>query len=402
MAWTGFLNNLTGDDLSLAADDLSWGSWDSEPPSTIPNNSYVTWTCEQDWLGKLTGSVTYQGSRGSIRVDWDLPLWGDPIYTATATGDFAPMRTDGDSSESGGVMYSVGLVPPPDVPIAPSHDNNVTLDFAGGLITSSNITVDGLDFPDWFNREFLHKPHGGLFPAGLKSANFHTVWDNLKVFTDKDALTVNEFVAHLMIMYNETGGSLASIAEVPQRGMGDAYFFEPGPLRGKDHKASYNGPIGGNRAAGDQLAGMSVISDPDDVAAWNSRSTYPSDQPDSVKLAARACDFYKYRGHGLNQLTFRGNYQRHADGPLNEVFGKTSEEMSSSELDAAFKDPGVYLRVFKNFNRGAVDALDEVISGSFARYGNLVAGGHIYGPTIFEPRCKAVAAAMFATGYTAA
>jgi hypothetical protein len=52
-------------------------------------------------------------------------------------------------------------------------------------------------------------------------------------------------------------------------------------------------------------------------------------------------------------------------------------------------------------NRGAQTALDEVISGHFARYGNLVAGGHIYGPQIFEPRCNAVASAMLATGYTA-
>ncbi|MDP9037399.1 MAG: hypothetical protein M3O50_21585 [Myxococcota bacterium] len=94
-----------------------------------------------------------------------------------------------------------------------------------------------------------------------------------------------------------------------------------------------------------------------------------------MKLAARECDFYKYRGHGLNQLTFRGNYQRHADGPLKDAFGKTSDAMASAELDAAFEDRRVYLRVFRNYNRGAQTALDEVISGRFARYGNLVAEG---------------------------
>jgi hypothetical protein len=267
------------------------------------------------------------------------------------------------------------------------------------LITSSKIAVAGVDFPDWFNQELFKKPRGGLFPAALNGPNFHAVWDALKVFTDKDAVTLNEFVAHLMIMYNETGGGLASVAEFPQGGKGDAYFFEPGVLRGTDHKASYNGTMG-NLLAGNQLRTAKVIVTDEDVAAWNSRETYPADQPDDVKLAARECDFHKYRGHGLNQLTFRSNYAAHADGPLREVFGKTSAQMTSQELDDAFKDPRVYLRVFRNFNQGAAKALGDVIAGNFARYGNLVAGGNKYGPQIFEPRCKTLRDLMHSATYT--
>jgi hypothetical protein len=279
----------------------------------------------------------------------------------------------------------------------------VILDLDLIAIKSSQIAVAGTDFPVWFNKEIFGKatpfdePGQPLFPGRMGVAPFHTVWDNLSALTGKEAVCLNEFVAHLLIMYNETGGGLRSMSEVGD----DAYFFEPRVLRKHDQKASYNGPANGNRPAGDQLATSKVISSPADVTAWNSRVKYPADQAANVKLAARQCDFYKFRGHGLNQLTFRGNFQSYADGALQTFYGKKSDDMTTEELDQAFLDPRIYLTAFRLFHRHAAGSLEAAIGGDFAKYGNAVAGGKKYGPTIFKPRCETVRDGMRKAGYTA-
>ncbi|MBI1923139.1 hypothetical protein HYR99_02700, partial [Candidatus Poribacteria bacterium] len=81
----------------------------------------------------------------------------------------------------------------------------------------------------------------------------------------------------------------------------DAYFF------GYLNKAP-------NQLAGDQLRNSSVISDAADIALWNG-AAYPDAQPPAVKRAARGCDFYRYIGRGLVQITWRENYQKFSNLP---------------------------------------------------------------------------------------
>lgn len=111
----------------------------------------------------------------------------------------------------------------------------------------------------------------------------------------------------------------------------DAYFFNY--ISGK--KSSYNG-VNGNQLAGDQLLSRGIINDPADVALWNGK-TYPSSQPDDIKLAARECDFYTYIGRGLVQVTGRGSYGTYSNRPEvdNEDFVVAPENITIPNYAAA-------------------------------------------------------------------
>ncbi|MBS0251338.1 MAG: hypothetical protein JSR78_09765, partial [Proteobacteria bacterium] len=90
----------------------------------------------------------------------------------------------------------------------------------------------------------------------------------------------------------------------------DEYFFNRHPPQ-NPHKASYNG-INGNKLAGNQLRQMGVALSDADMTLWNGR-VYPGAQPSSVKLLARKCDFYRFIGRGLAQITGRDNYARYSN-----------------------------------------------------------------------------------------
>ena len=89
----------------------------------------------------------------------------------------------------------------------------------------------------------------------------------------------------------------------------DAYFFNAIP----GTKSSYN-QLDGNVKAGTALQKAGKISSAPDITAWNG-SVYPVGQPDTVKIAARACDFYVFIGRGFVQLTGRANYQKFSGLP---------------------------------------------------------------------------------------
>jgi hypothetical protein len=259
------------------------------------------------------------------------------------------------------------------------------------LIRNSRVKVGGQDFVNWFNGT-LYKPKDALFGNKLGKA-FHTEFDALKEITGSDELTLNEFAAHLMAMYNETGGTMRSQSEGDQN-LGDRYFFEP---RGR--KVSYNGILG-NKLAGDQLKDdLKVISTKEDVDAWNDRKTYPSDAPEEVRLAARNCDFYRFRGRGLIQLTGRSNYAKSADPILLKLYKKKSSDMTNDELDKVFLDPAayrpMYLAYFRDRTASKLPALQK---GDFVAYGKSINGGG-YAEDVFAPRCRALVKAMTDAGY---
>lgn len=295
-----------------------------------------------------------------------------------------------DNGEGAGLATGTGVCTR-GVQIAVTHD---------GKIHNSSITVGGKDFVTWFNDEFYKKPHDGLFPNGLQADGFKKVFDNLTAVSGKAAISVNEFVAHLMIMYNETGGTLKP---GPEQG-GDAYLFETRTITRSDGstftKASYN-KVPEAYKAGNQLKARGIISSQADVDAWNSTTSYPASASQSVRTAARECDFYKYRGRGLNQLTWRGNYEAHADDALQKAFGKTSAQMTNAELDAAFMDARVYPAAFRSFNSSKANAqaaMEKVEQGEFGDYGKLVSGSDSY-RTTFSNRCKKVSDLMIKTGF---
>ncbi len=123
----------------------------------------------------------------------------------------------------------------------------------------------------------------------------------------------------------------------------DEYFFEA--IVGK--KNSYNG-INGNLLAGDQLLANGDIAAGPDVATWNG-STYPNAQTAAVKIAARACDFYRFIGRGLVQITGRTNYQRYSNVASfgNEDFIANPEKVAEAAVAARILVTGMMAGDFR-------------------------------------------------------
>ncbi len=269
-------------------------------------------------------------------------------------------------------------------------------------VTSSNIRVAGKHFVDWFNEDLRPKYPGNhptillwkkpapMFPTKLNKANFVTVFDNVH-YLWADELTIPEFFGFFGIFYNETGGTMQPIAELG----GLKWMFEATP----GGKPSYN--IAPNRLAGDQLKAKGVISSDADVALWNGK-TYPATVSASLQAALKECDFYKYRGHGFIQTTWRNNFHRDVDPALKAAgYSKTCDDMTTEELEAAIKtDPKVSLPMVKSFYKTIASKFAKVNQDPpvWADTGRAVSGQKPYGD-LFQWRCETIFAAMKKAGF---
>ncbi|MEO1652318.1 MAG: peptidoglycan-binding protein, partial [Bacteroidota bacterium] len=234
------------------------------------------------------------------------------------------------------------------------------------------VDLNMIHFSEWFNQFIRRSPY---FNFGIQNVlAFAEAMADYERIYGKENITLNEFIGHFCIIYNETGGTFRPLTEFgpnprnPADFANDAYFFESIPSR----KLSYN--QNPNIPAGNLLKSWGVIDSLEDIQAWNSTTQYPWDQPDEVKNRARDCDFFRFRGRGLNQVTWRNNYLAFADPaiPDQEVI-----EMSNAELDAAFQQPDVFCRVFNNYISEpnlAAEAIPALIRGDFTIYPRYVAG----------------------------
>ena len=238
-----------------------------------------------------------------------------------------------------------------------------------------------------------------MFPSQVNKANFVKIFDKVdKVWAP--SLTFAEFLAFFGIFYNETGGSMQPVGEVGS----EKYMFEPTP----GGKASYN--TGGNRKAGDQLAGGDgpyqgnpQITDQTEIDAWNG-TVYPDSSSDAVKAAALECDFYKYRGHGFIQTTFRTAYLKTCDPALKAAgYGKTCDQMKTAELEAAIKtDPNVSLPMVQSFYKQNCSAAMKLVNNdppSWSKVGRIISGQQPYAD-LFQWRCQTIYEAAQKAGIT--
>lgn len=258
-------------------------------------------------------------------------------------------------------------------------------------ITSGDFRVADKGFVDWFNATLAGR---GDFQRHLEPAPFCDIFDHVADLW-APSLTLAQFVAFFCLMYNETGGTLRPIAEVG----GPAYCF--GTAGGK--KASYNRHP--NRLAGDQLLERGIIG-ADDVAAWNG-TTWPAGAPADVLAAAEECDFYRFRGHGYLQTTWRTTYLAQVN-PLLEAAGFAScDDLTTAELDASVLGTssialGMVRAFFLASPMPAAFAQVDHVPPVWAPTGTHVSGSAAYGTGIYTRRCHALHQALLGATFDSA
>lgn len=277
--------------------------------------------------------------------------------------------------------------------------------------------VGPLSFPDFFNKFNAGRGHWGIKTNGevasLKCkdpaqsnknlANIFTQ-SNIKSVTGNDNFNVYQFLIMSSIMINETGGTFV----LSKSEYGDAkYFFDaksgikvsynctPPKVNGKYAKNTGCSVLG-NKTAYDLFHDPTFMNVParasmykpkniDDVA-WKGQN-YPSGEPegysnykpgeldksyDALGIIAD-CDFYKFRGRGVIQLTGRGNYIKFLEYirdnkssiamkpetlTIVNSWGTNSGDViatkiTNRELDKIFADDACAILVFKTHSSNA-------------------------------------------------
>jgi hypothetical protein len=238
-----------------------------------------------------------------------------------------------------------------------------------------NFSIQGVDFANWFNKSFWGK-NSGLFPNFIIPKNFDTLMQRIELFAGKKEISLQEFVAHFCIMYNETGGTFEPLREGGELW----YFFSHNPPA----KTTYNRSP--NQLAGNQLKAWGIIQSDTDVNLWNGW-VFPHNAPQEVKKASEKCDYFKFRGWGLNQLTWRANYQLH----LQPFLSKDIDDYTQSEFENTLNDLDLACKVYHHFLTNSQNAsylLSEIEKGNFVPYGFVVSGWWQYATDKYQPRCK--------------
>jgi hypothetical protein len=298
-------------------------------------------------------------------------------------------------------------------------------------INSYFATMGAADFVSWFNQNVAGQGPWAKRAIGTGPAvatNFQAIWNNIPQMFGTPQINLLQFLSLMSILINEVGETLAPIAE--RVGVKDhpgiAYAFDSI----ENLKVSYND--GGSNwtayrcfndadfiaAHGSKLLGDKLSNTTD--TRWSGHE-YPSGYPTDVNPAVNGfileADFYKFRGRGLIQTTWRGAYQnlirfvQGYTGTQAEILARTSAWMgmgvdkavnvsANADWDALFmrtdleipcvaiaqhsSGAGNYLNL-----SGDVTVLNGTGQGSIWRIGKCISGGNAYAD-LFRRRVVAI------------
>ncbi|MEH6703733.1 MAG: hypothetical protein V7691_02965 [Galbibacter orientalis] len=241
-------------------------------------------------------------------------------------------------TQIGGAPIPTPVTPPVTPPSGTSKlDRFITAHGTKTFRNSAEINaffsqLTGKDFCSWFKDEIGNKGywgsitfegrsrHGRSIPRGNFSThqqNFNRVWNNIPLvffgIAGNQSINIFQFFALVSIIINETGGKFVPISEIGNL----AYMF--GTNSGR--KRSYN-TASGNKSAYELFRDTTFLSahqqKPYHTQIANTTNSvwrgeiYPSTFPNNPVNAGiiSEADFYKFRGRGLIQTTFRSTYSR--------------------------------------------------------------------------------------------
>jgi hypothetical protein len=195
----------------------------------------------------------------------------------------------------------------------------------GAEIVSFFQSKAGEHYIDWFNQNCAEKESWAgkqLGRSDAVKASFLQIWNNIPDIFGEPSINLLQFVALMSILTNEVGAELQPVSEFCGS-QGLAYPFDAIP--GK--KRSYNSTEG-NRLAGDLFfedeefwqahgglaPGNNVRNRPELKTVWNGTAYPMTEFSNAIDQATTAfiqqADFYKFRGRGFIQMTWRTNYKQ--------------------------------------------------------------------------------------------
>lgn len=265
-----------------------------------------------------------------------------------------------------------------------------------GRVHGNDIKVGKTAFVEWYNKTFRPSQKNKDDLHKIEQAGFDAVFGNFSPGAWDDPLTLEEFVAILLVMVVETGGKLTPLIEqfnAPEL----KYFFEPNKKSGK---SSYN--TAGNRLAGNLLRDRGVLDRVRDKAlmdAWNRPTPYPGTSSLVTEADIRECDFYKYRGHGLIQVTWHSAYITDSFiAALRNKGHATPDDCPTATMDNLLKtDPEVFLALMHGWMIGRSESFRAVNKRNWQALRNAVNSKSSHYDS-YSGHCEAMIEAMIAAG----
>ncbi len=312
-------------------------------------------------------------------------------------------------------------------PLAPMAVTDIFADYASKVSFTDGLSLayfftgtTGKDFIDWFNTTCANRDAWTGRALGASDAvkqRFTTIWDHIPDMFGTPNISLLQFTCLMSIFINEVGTDLLPISELMGRPghPGLAYAFDS--ISGV--KVSYN--------QSPSLTALALFNDANFIAAhgslalaptlknptdgrWGSslypQADYPTSLDPNITGFIQEADFYKFRGRGFIQTTWRAGYLKviqfvqsypGTDAKIlsfqSQWAGQSADVIATKSTNADWDDlyqhtnftiPCVAVRLHNesanNYLSLATDAatLNGTSSGSIYNVGKRVSGGDAY------------------------